>query len=49
MTAERSYTVRDLPLSERPRERLLKLGAEAMNTMELLAIILRTGAQGDSQ
>ncbi|MEI6185819.1 MAG: DNA repair protein RadC [Dehalococcoidia bacterium] len=48
MTAERSYTVRDLPLSERPRERLLKLGAEAMNTMELLAIILRTGAQGDS-
>jgi DNA repair protein RadC len=48
MTAERSYTVRDLPLSERPRERLLKQGAEAMNTMELLAIILRTGSKGDS-
>ena len=48
MTAERSYTVRDLPLSERPRERLLKRGAEAMNTMELLAIILRTGVKGDS-
>ncbi len=48
MTAERSYTVHDLPLSERPRERLLKLGAEAMNTMELLAIILRTGVKGDS-
>ena len=48
MTAERSYTVRDLPLSERPRERFVKLGAEAMNTMELLAIILRTGSKGDS-
>jgi len=48
MTAERSYTVHDLPLSERPRERLLRLGPEAMGTVELLAIIIRIGARGDS-
>lgn len=48
MTAERSYTVRDLPASERPRERFLRLGAEALGTVELLAIIMRTGARGDS-
>ncbi len=48
MTAERSYTVRDLPQSDRPRERLLRLGPEALSSAELLAIIMRTGAQGDS-
>jgi len=48
MTAERSYTVHDLPLSDRPRERLLRLGPEALSTPELLAIIINTGTQGDS-
>jgi DNA repair protein RadC len=48
MTAERSYTVHDLPLSDRPRERLLRLGPEALSTAELLAIIINTGSQGDS-
>ena len=48
MTAERSYTVRDLPQSDRPRERLLRLGPEALSSAELLAIIMRTGAMGDS-
>jgi len=48
MTAERSYTVRDLPQSDRPRERLLRLGPEALSSAELLAIIMRTGARGDS-
>ena len=48
MAAERSYTVHDLPVSERPRERLLRLGPEAMGTVELLAIIIRIGARGDS-
>ncbi|WP_161975644.1 RadC family protein [Tengunoibacter tsumagoiensis] len=33
----------DLPSDERPRERLQKHGAEALNLSELLAIILRTG------
>jgi DNA repair protein RadC len=48
MAAERSYTVRDLPSSDRPRERLLRLGPEALSTPELLAIIINTGTQGDS-
>lgn len=34
------------PLSERPRERLLRHGAEALSSAELLAIILRTGTKG---
>ena len=48
MTAERSYTVRDMPLSERPRERLLRMGSENMGLVELLAIIIRTGTRGES-
>ncbi len=38
-----SFTVRDLPLSERPRERLKKFGAEALSGQELLALILARG------
>jgi DNA repair protein RadC len=37
--------VRLLPLSERPRERLRQQGAEALSTMELLAILLSTGTK----
>lgn len=36
-------TLKDLPASERPRERLLQVGAEALSDAELLAILLRTG------
>lgn len=40
------YTlIRDLPASERPRERLRDYGASALSNAELLAIILRTGAR----
>jgi len=35
--------MRELPPAERPRERLLHKGAEALKTSELLAILLRTG------
>lgn len=35
--------MREVPLAERPRERLLHKGAEALKTAELLAILLRTG------
>lgn len=35
--------VRDLPLQERPQERLEKYGAAALSNGELLAVILRTG------
>lgn len=33
----------DLPVSERPRERLLELGARNLSTAELIAILLGTG------
>jgi DNA repair protein RadC len=38
----------DLPLQERPRERLLQHGPEALSEPELLAIILRSGRRGRS-
>ena len=38
--------IRDLPESERPRERLDKVGARALSDSELLAILLNTGAAG---
>ena len=41
-------TVRELPSSERPRERLQHFGPQALSTTELLAIILHTGTRGGS-
>jgi DNA repair protein RadC len=38
--------MRELPPAERPRERLLNQGANALQTAELLAILLRTGTTG---
>lgn len=43
-----SPTIQDIPLQERPRERLAQLGEGALSTAELLAIILRTGVGGES-
>jgi len=43
-----SFTVRDLPPGERPRERLLKLGSEALSGQEILALILGRGSRGES-
>jgi DNA repair protein RadC len=40
--------IKDLPLSERPRERLAQHGAESLSNADLLAILLRTGLQGQS-
>lgn len=39
-------SIRDWPADERPREKLLNLGAEALSDAELLAIFLRTGVAG---
>jgi DNA repair protein RadC len=49
-TAGMSHGIRikDLPKSERPRERLAELGADALKNSELIAILLRTGLQGVS-
>lgn len=38
-----SIMVRDLPLEERPREKLLMHGAASLSDTELLAVLLRTG------
>jgi len=43
-----SFTVHDLPLSERPRERLIKLGSEALSAQEILALVLGRGIKGES-
>ncbi len=40
--------IKDLPKNERPRERLAKLGADALSHAELIAILLRTGMTGFS-
>lgn len=45
---KRSFTIHDLPVSERPRERLQKLGAAALSAQELLALILGRGIAGES-
>ncbi len=44
----RSFTIRDLPVSERPRERLQKFGVEALSAPEILAVILGRGIAGES-
>ena len=43
-----SIRIKDLPGSERPRERLAQQGAEVLRNAELIAIILRTGLKGVS-
>ncbi len=40
--------IRDMPEQERPRERLVALGADALRHAELIAIMLRTGMKGVS-
>ncbi len=40
--------IKDIPLSERPRERLLKYGKESLSNEELLSIILKTGTKNYS-
>ncbi len=40
--------IRDLPAAERPRERLRHYGPQSLNNADLLAILLRTGMQGEN-
>lgn len=42
------YLIRDIPVNERPRERLLKSGVKALSNVELLALLLKTGNKGVS-
>jgi DNA repair protein RadC len=43
-----SMKIHDWPAAERPRERLLNEGPDALTEAELLAILLRTGTRGCS-
>lgn len=40
--------IRDFPVAERPRERLIQQGAASLSNQELLAILLRTGTKSES-
>lgn len=40
--------VKDIPLDDRPREKLMLRGAQNLTNAELLAILLRTGTKGNS-
>ena len=41
-------SVKDIPVSERPRERFIKYGKENLNIRELISIILNTGTKDKS-
>lgn len=43
-----AHRITDLAEAERPRERLVKLGAQALTTAELLAILMRVGVAGEN-
>ncbi|HEX9688220.1 MAG TPA: DNA repair protein RadC [Thermoanaerobaculia bacterium] len=47
-TLNSTFRIRDLPLSERPRERLARAGPAALSGEELLALLLGSGARGES-
>ena len=40
--------IKDIPETDRPRERLIKFGAESLSNSELLAILIRTGIKNES-
>ncbi len=44
----KSFTINDLPKEERPRERLVKFGEQALSAQELLQLILGRGIAGES-
>lgn len=45
---KKSFTIHDLPKSERPREKLISKGPQNLKDEELLAILLGTGRKGKS-
>jgi DNA repair protein RadC len=44
----KSFTIHQLPKDERPRERLVKFGEQALSAQELLQLILGRGVAGES-
>lgn len=45
---DKRYTIKDLPLSERPREKLISHGVEALSNAELLALIIKVGNNNET-
>lgn len=45
---KKTFTIHDLPAMERPRERLSKLGVEALSAQEIISLILGRGTAGES-
>ena len=42
------FRIKDMEISERPRERMLKYGHESLSNAELIALILRTGTNKEN-
>lgn len=42
------YKIKDLPIDQQPREKLLEFGSQALSLEELLSIILTTGYKGEN-
>lgn len=45
---EQKVRIKDLPVDQRPREKLLKDGAEILSDVELLAILIGSGTKDKS-
>jgi DNA repair protein RadC len=48
LNTQKPLSMSDIPIEERPRERLLQHGAKHVSNAELLAIILRTGTTNEN-
>ena len=48
LSINQGYTIKDLPLNERPREKLYRYGVKSLSNSELIAVIIRTGNKGDT-
>ena len=48
MNENTPYRITDFAESERPRERLARLGPKSLSNAELLAILLRVGVKGEN-
>ena len=44
---DKKYTIKEMPINERPREKLIAYGPESLSNAELIAVIIRTG-QGNA-
>lgn len=44
----KGYTIKEMPISERPQEKLMTLGTSSLSNAELMAVIIRTGQGNDT-